>query len=143
MRYASPRNRSAIAGILACLFIPNPACAEGAFAVGSTGDVVKHGIAYGGSYNHRSRRSAEEGALRACREYRSAPQAAEQCKIVATFTNECYAVANDPKPGTPGTGWAIARNEETAKERAMAACRASAGRGREKFCVIELTNCDQ
>jgi hypothetical protein len=125
-----------------CALALGPAHSEGAFAVGSTGDVSKHGIAYGGAYNYRTRAEAEAGALKACRDFKGAPQAVKQCRIVATFTRECYAQANDPKAGTPGTGWAIAQDEETARARAMAACQVSAGANRAEYCVIELSRCD-
>lgn len=130
-------------GLFVGLWAASPAYPEGAFAVGSTGNVVKDGIAYGGSYNHPNREDAEAGALRACRRYEAARRAAALCRIVATFSGECYAVANDPKAGTPGTGWAIARDEDTARERALAACQASAGVGREAYCTVEQSHCDE
>jgi hypothetical protein len=62
--------------------------------------------------------------------------------VIATFHNECYAVSLDPKPGTPGAGWAIAADKETAEQRALAHCRLTAGSNREKFCEVSESNCD-
>jgi hypothetical protein len=133
----------AAVALLAALSMPPAAMSEGAFAVGSTGNVSKDGIAYGGSYNFPTRKEAEAGALRACRNFKGAPRAAKLCKLVATFKRECYAQANDPKAGTPGTGWAIAADEATAKDRALSACQASAGPDRRSFCVVEISRCDE
>src|SRR5882672_4279902 len=85
-----------------------PAGADGALAVGSTSDVAKDGIAVGTSVNYKSSTEAREAALKRCREYKPAPKAAAMCQSVGTFKGECYAVSFDPKPGTPGAGWAIA-----------------------------------
>jgi len=127
--------------IVALLLTPDAATPEGALAIGSTGNVTKDGIAYGGAYNHPNRQSAIDAALSTCRKWK-APKAAARCELVATFTRECYAVANDPKAGTPGTGWATGGDKETAGQRALAACRATAGRNRRDFCVVDQSNCD-
>lgn len=116
--------------------------AEGALAVGSTGNVAKDGIAYGGAYGHATQAKAVEAAIRTCRNYKNAERASAKCKLVATFKGECYATANDPKPGTPGTGWAIALEKDAAEERALAACRTSAGDRADK-CVIDGSYCDK
>ena len=62
---------------------------------------------------------------------------------VGTFKGECYAVSFDPKPGTPGAGWAIAATKETAEERALENCKATAGAARREFCKIEESKCDE
>lgn len=126
---------------LGCLLATGAAVAEGALAIGSTGNVSKDGIAYGGAYNHATRQDAIDAAIATCRKWK-APKAAARCELVTTFTRECYAVANDPKAGTPGTGWATANDKETAGQRALAACRATAGPGRREFCVVDQSNCD-
>jgi hypothetical protein len=132
-----------LAAIAAAAFVmaSDAATAEGALAIGSTGNVTKDGIAYGGAYNHPNRQSAVDAAIATCRKW-NAPKAAARCELVATFTRECYAVANDPKAGTPGTGWATGRDKDTAGQRALAACRATAGRDRRDFCVVDQSNCD-
>ena len=67
------------------------AWAEGAVAVGNTGDVVRHGIAFGMVVNEPKSQAADV-ALRRCRTFK-AREAAEQCKVVATFNGACFAVA--------------------------------------------------
>ncbi len=79
-------------------------------ALGTTGDVVKHGIAFG-LVTDEPKEKAAELALTRCRAFvkGSSPEATARCKVVATFSRECFAVAYDPQPGTPGAGGASAR----------------------------------
>jgi hypothetical protein len=120
-----------------------PAWAYGAIAVGTTGSIKQDGIAYGYSRNFPTEAEANERALKECREFPAASsKATGNCSIRTTFRNECYAVANDPKDGTPGTGWSVAADKETASVRALAACKASAGRDREQYGVVETSKCD-
>lgn len=113
---------------------------DGAIAVGSTGDVVRHGIAFGMMVND-SAKNASTIALERCRKF-EARDAAKHCKIVATFSRQCYAVALDPEPGTPGAGWGVDKTQEAANERALSMCRETAGANRETFCKIEAGECD-
>ena len=79
------------------------AVADGAVAVGSTGDVVKHGIAFGMVVNEPKEKAADL-ALARCRAFvkGSSPEATARCKVMATFSRECFAVAYDPQPGNAG-----------------------------------------
>ena len=70
-----------------------------------------------------------------CREYKAAPKAAAQCITVGTFKGECYAISFDPKPGTPGAGWAIASSKDLAEERAIGNCKVTAGNNRRDYCA--------
>ncbi|HLH90542.1 MAG TPA: DUF4189 domain-containing protein [Xanthobacteraceae bacterium] len=119
--------------------------AFGALAVGQTNSVAKDGIAMGTSWNWGSADEANDHALQNCRKWKDkgAPKAADLCRVIATYHNECYAVSLDPKPGTPGAGWAIAADKETAEERAIAHCKLTAGPDREKYCELSESNCDQ
>jgi hypothetical protein len=114
--------------------------AAGALAIGSTGDVARYGIAVGTAVGYSSEKVAKEHALTSCRGFQAANRAArKQCKIVSTFqVGECHSEATDPKPGTPGYGWAIASTKEQADQRALANCRATAGADRQSFCVLDL-----
>ena len=114
--------------------------ADGAVAVGTTGDVVKFGIAFGMVVDMPAAK-AEAEALARCRSFQ-AREAAMLCKVVARFSRECYAVAYDPDPGTPGAGWGIGKDQAMADERAMAMCKETAGVGREQFCRVESAGCD-
>jgi Domain of unknown function (DUF4189) len=123
--------------------LPAPAWSEGALAVGSTGNVTKDGIAFGTAVNYGSSEAARSAAMEKCRGYQSAPKAAAQCRVVGTFRRECWAIAMDPKPGTPGAGWAVASDKPTAQQRALDACRTTAGAGRTEFCEADSADCDE
>lgn len=116
------------------------AWADGALAVGSTGDVVRDGIAFGMVVDEPKERAAGE-AIRRCRTFQ-ARAAAERCKVVATFRGECFAVAYDPQPGTPGAGWGIGPDQAAANRKAIAMCEGTAGPGRKGFCQVESAGCD-
>lgn len=128
--------------LAAPLIGPNPSAAEGALAVGSTGNIAKDGFAFGGSINLPTKEAAAAQALATCHNFTGAPKMAALCQTVATFTRQCYALAFDPKAGTPGTGWAIAADAQKADNQALAKCRATAGADRRKFCKIDQTYCD-
>ena len=120
-----------------------PAGAAGALAVGSTSDVVGDGIAVGSSVNYPSIDEAREAAIQSCHGYARAPKAASACAAIGTFHGECYAVSYDPKPGTPGAGWAIAASKDLAEERALESCQAAAGPTRRDQCRIAESKCDE
>src|SRR5262245_7474744 len=114
--------------------------ADGALAVGSTGDVVRDGIAFGMVVNE-PKEKAGETAVKRCRTFH-ARAAADRCKLVATFSGECFAVAYDPQPGTPGAGWGIGPNQVAANLKAIAMCEEKAGPARRGFCQVESGGCD-
>jgi hypothetical protein len=119
----------------------HPSAAEGALAVGSTGNVAKDGIAVGWAIDYATRQIASEAALASCHKFQ-APKAAANCEIVGAITRQCGAIAFDPKQNTPGAGWAIAATKEEAESQALANCRATAGASRRQFCQIDTTKCD-
>ena len=127
---------------LEALSVSWPAAAEGALAVGASGNVAKDGIALGGAIDKPTKQAAIDQALETCRKYDGAPKMAAICRIVATFRRECFAINFDPKPGTPGVGWAIGPTKAAAEERALAACQTTAGAARRKFCKLEQSFCD-
>jgi hypothetical protein len=61
---------------------------------------------------------------------------AKLCKVIETFTRQCFATAYDPKSGTPGAGWAIGPDKAAAEKLALAACQATAGDNRRGFCIV-------
>jgi len=135
--------RTNLALVFVALALPlaaicTPAAPHGALAVGSTSNVSKDGIAVGTAINHKTLDSAKAAAMEYCKTYKPAPKAATFCRLVGSFTKECYAVAFDPKAGTPGAGWAI----EVAEQRAIDACKATAGKGRAQFCKVDESKCD-
>lgn len=132
----------AVVGLVAMLLLGagESARADGALAVGTTGDVVKHGIAFGMVVDE-SKETAAAAALRRCRTFK-AREAAERCQVVATFSGGCFAVAYDPKSGTPGAGWGIGPDQATANGKAIAMCEETAGPGRKGYCQVESAGCD-
>jgi hypothetical protein len=129
--------------LLALLLVgPTPVVAEGALAFGMLGDVSKDGIAVGGSINKATEEAAIAKALTVCRGYTGAKEAAANCKIVAIFSRQCFAVAFDPAAGTPGVGWAIDPDRNKANAQAMALCQDTAGQNRRQFCKIDQSYCD-
>jgi hypothetical protein len=120
----------------------SPAAADGAITVGTTSNVVKDGVAFGTAINYESDAEARKRAIEFCHKFKGAPKAAAECMVAASFKDECYAIAMDPKAGTPGVGWAIAATKAIAEERAIAGCQVMAGRGRRGFCKIEESKCD-
>jgi len=65
------------------------------------------------------------------------------CRVVFTFSHECYALSYDPDPGTPGVGWAIAADKDTAEDRALKNCEVTAGDKRRGKCKVNQSFCDQ
>jgi hypothetical protein len=116
------------------------AWADGAVAVGSTGNVVRDGIAFGMAVDV-PKDAAVEIAVRRCRTF-EAKAAAERCQVVATFSGECFAIAYDPKPGTPGAGWGVGLDQLAANQKAVAMCEQAAGPARKGYCQVERFGCD-
>jgi hypothetical protein len=140
---SSYTQRLGIFAVISALAAPVPALAEGAVAVGMPADVVKEGVAFGWVINSRTRQDAEREALKQCHDFKDAPKSTRAlCAVMRTFKNECFAIALDPEPGTPGVGWAVLPSKAAADSKAMADCRATAGRSRESFCKVTSSRCD-
>jgi hypothetical protein len=116
------------------------AAAEGDMALGVTGNVAKDGYAIGINVNSSSQTEARDAALTYCKSHGS-DVARAKCEIFATFRDQCAAEAEDPKPGTPGAGWAIAADKAVAEKMAMINCLATAG-DRGSFCKVVTSVCD-
>ena|ERR1700693_6023981 len=119
-------NTAAVVGLLA--LAPRTAAAEGALAVGMPADVARMGFAYGSSLDSATMEVARKGAIDGCRGAlgNASAELRKLCKVVATFRNQCFAVAMDPKDGTPGV--------EPAGEQ----CRTTAGASRREFCTLDV-----
>jgi len=116
------------------------AAAEGAMALGVTGNITRDGYAIGIDVNSGSEADAREAALKYCRSHGS-DVARAKCTIFATFRDQCAAEAEDPDAGTPGAGWAIAADKAAAENMAMINCLATAG-DRGSFCKVVTSVCD-
>ena len=105
-----------------------PSVAAGAVALGLPSDVAQLGVSVGDWVGAPTMDEAKSNAMAKCK---TAPnvslQAASLCKVVATFQNQCVALAIDPRAGTPGFGWAIADTSQAASQQAMANCQDSDG----------------
>ena len=109
-------------------------------AIGVTGNITKDGYAIGINVNSSSDAEARDAALKYCKSHGS-DVARAKCEIFATFRNQCAAEAEDPQPGTPGAGWAIAADKSAAEKMAMINCLATAG-DRGSFCKVVTSVCD-
>ena len=116
------------------------AAAEGAMAIGVTGNITKDGYAIGININSSSEAEARDAALKYCKSHGS-DVARAKCEVFATFHDQCAAEAEDPQPGTPGAGWAIAADKAVAEKMAMINCLATAG-DRGSFCKVVTSICD-
>ena len=108
-------------------------------------DVAKSGFSYGYSTNNTDAAHAQAAALNACRTTKDAANDVNLrslCKVVLNYSNKCIAVSMDPQAGTPGVGWALANDLQTAEDQALAKCQETAGPGRRAACVIDHSACD-
>jgi hypothetical protein len=121
-----------------CLMVNGPCMAAGAVAVGQPADIAKDGVAIFTFVNSTTSNDAKQKALEGCQSLQSASSTSRSlCKIGATFENQCVAESIDPVAGTPGFGWAIASDSNTAREQALSNCRDTAGPTRQNACVVE------
>ena len=121
-----------------CLTVNGRCMAAGAVALGQPSDIAKDGVAIYTFVKAASVELAKEKAMAGCKTLeQSSATSKALCKIVATFENQCVAEAIDPESGTPGFGWAMARNSKLAKEQALSNCRETAGPTRQNACIVE------
>ncbi len=124
---------------------PAATASAGALAVALPADVAKSGFSYGYSTNNTDAAHAQAAALNACRTTKDAANDVNLrslCKVVLNYSNKCIAVSMDPQAGTPGVGWALANDLQTAEDQALAKCQETAGPGRRAACVIDHSACD-
>ena len=139
-----PRALLAAALLAGVLARGDRAAADGALAVGAPADVAAEGFAYGFALDQPSAEKAGADALRDCGTPTPGidPRAQALCKVVQAFKNQCFAVAMDPKDATPGVGWAIEGDKESAARAALARCVATAGDDRRDACEVTHSGCD-
>jgi hypothetical protein len=137
------RRLGVIGVLLAQIAWAGTANAAGALAVGVAPGGAQLGFSYGLTSAHNSDGEAQTVAVNACRGAKESNKAAQAgCMLISTFTNQCAAVAMDPKNGTPGVGWAVGADAATANRIAVASCEATAGPGRAGTCKVSATRCD-
>lgn len=131
------RVMNGVAALTLCLTVNGRCMAAGAVAVGEPADISKDGVAIFTHVNAENSNSAKQKALAGCKGLPNASDTSKAlCKIVATFEDQCVAQALDPQSGTPGFGWAMARNSRLAREQALSNCRDTAGPTRKDACVV-------
>jgi len=118
-----------------------PSVAAGAIAIGRPPDVAKRGISMGFSTNRDTMDEAKARSMILCKDSGTTVSSA-LCDVVATFQNQCVAVAIDPEVGTPGFGWAVADSQPAAENRALSNCRTTAGPTRQDACKVTDSYCD-
>ena len=123
--------------------VPSVSHAHGALAVGEPKDVAHGGFTWGASVDRATTKAAQDKALDICRTIKgNAPAATRKlCAVVETFDHKCYAMAWDPKDGTPGVGWSVAAGKDAAEAQALERCHTTGG-DRASFCVVAHSDCD-
>jgi hypothetical protein len=144
IRRTSQRALLAAALLVGLLARADLAAADGALAVGEPADVAAEGFAYGYALDQATAEKASADAQRDCKTPTRGidPRAQALCKVVQTFKNQCFAVAMDPQDATPGVGWAVAGDKESAARAALAKCVATAGDNRRDACKVSHSGCD-
>ena len=116
----------------------------GSIAVGAPARIEADGLAIGVSYGQETPQDAQALAIKRCKDFQDAPvETRDLCRVLETFSNQCVSVALDPKAGTPGWGWAVARESRDAEEGALRMCRSTAGQQRESYCATTNLRCDK
>ena len=119
--------------------------AAGALAVAVPPDVAKGGFSYGYSNDKSDADTASTRALDLCRTTKDAandPKLRSLCKVLKNYSDKCVAVAMDPAAGTPGVGWAVRLDKQSAEHDALTGCEATAGPDRAAACVVSHSDCD-
>jgi tetratricopeptide (TPR) repeat protein len=132
--------RSAAPILVAALVWPSLAAADGVLAIGVTSPIVQGGVTYGYVRNFSPSAAAQAAALDTCRRLANVREAAESCRVVGRFTDQCFAIAFVPDAAT-GLGWAIDADKHEAERKAMNDCAAAAGDHRDR-CRIVQSRCD-
>jgi len=126
--------------VAAALAWPSLAVADGVLAIGVTSPITQGGVTYGYVRNFSPRAAAQAAALDTCRKLANVREAADNCRVVGLFTDQCFAIAFVPQAAT-GLGWAIDTDKREAERRAMNDCAAAAGEHRDQ-CRIVQSRCD-
>jgi Domain of unknown function (DUF4189) len=125
------------------VLLPSLAVAEGALAIGLPNDVTKNGVALGWNANSATSAEATQKAMANCQNVQnSTPAARSLCAIVGSFHDQCVAGAENPKAGTPGVGWAVAADKNTAEQQALTMCKMKSPPAQQADCKVLTSGCD-
>lgn len=137
-----PRAMSAsvrfVAAIVAILFLPGVAAADGALAI--TSNAAQDGVAYGFVRNFPAA-TAPAAALGTCQRMSNTQRTVASCRVVGMFTDQCFAIALVPQGGATTLAWAIDADRQAAQRKALAGCAGAAGDAAEK-CKVVQARCD-
>ena len=119
------------------------ALAVGTVAIGLPASVANGGFAMGITYNYSSQGEADAEALKQCLNFMDAPDSTRAlCKVETHFTNQCFAMAMDPEPGTDGIGYHVAGSQADADTAALRDCQNTSGVDRKSYCRVSYRTCD-
>jgi hypothetical protein len=127
----------------------NACRAEMAIALGMTDNINKDGFVWGGGFGG----AARQQAIDICRGIKApevgklpdnVPKAKSLCKIIADFSDSCFAIAQDGNvnKAATGVGWAVTYDLRSAEGQALAKCQAKAEPARRTACKVEYSHCD-
>lgn len=133
-----------LALVCCSMTLAQPSLAVGVLAVGITKDVAKDGFVIGYSINKATLAEARDRAMSSCRNARApnTEAAKKECKVVAEFADKCVAIADDPKNGTTGFGWAVAASRADAISQALEMCKSASSSARATYCRLAHASCD-
>ncbi|HWA89571.1 MAG TPA: DUF4189 domain-containing protein [Rhizomicrobium sp.] len=127
----------------AVLVASSPAWAIGTVAIGLPADVAQGGFAMGITYNYGNAGDADAEALKQCLNFMDAPDSTRAlCKVDTHFTNQCFAMAMDPEPGTYGVGYRVGGTQADADTAAMRDCQNTSSADRKSYCRVSYRTCD-
>ncbi len=129
--------------LLTAAFAP-PVRGEGALAVAIPDDGLSKGFSYGVHVGAEKPEDARKEALLVCQEavkknqenQKKGKAAPARCKVVESFKKSCIAVALDAKG--QWAGWAIFKDEKTARARAIGRCKVGG-----ISCAVADLQCDK
>ena len=131
-----------VASLLDMATCVRPADAEGAIAMGQTDTVGSDGLAFGAHYNDFDPHRIAGQSVAECRASAASDTAHNACKIIGTFHDRCFSLAQDAKLQPHGIGLALAENRKVADAMALDQCRKMAGSATAKACAVLRNGCD-
>ena len=141
------RTAGGAAILVAGLLQATVALAAGAIALGTTGDPSGDGIGVSGTANERSKASAIASVLSKCRSGADTAAAGARCRVVVTFSGQCFAFASardadqsGPAKGLVALSWGLGSSKEDAKSQAVDKCNNAAPDG--YTCYAGFSACD-
>ena len=137
------RHLFSAATVIGLVIATSSAWAIGSVAIGLPADVAEGGFAMGVTSNFAAVGDADAEALKQCLNFMDAPDSTRAlCKIHTHFTNQCFAMAMDPEPGTYGFGYKVAASQKLADTAAMNDCKNTSSSGRKDYCQVSYRGCD-